>query len=433
MTDTDYTTAKEGSQMSRIERIGASAAAAVLASCAAPLAGGRADSPGARLAESGIHVVAYYPSWTARGREPYEVADIPGDLLTHVNYAFADVGATSGQIALGQPDLDADRIFPQDPQGVGAFGGHFRQLLLLKERYPHLKTLISVGGWTWSGNFSSAAETPEKRQRFARSCAAFASRYGFDGVDIDWEYPASDGLQPGKPEDRGHFTLLLAALREELNAQAARDGHPYLLTFAAPGGVGKIDALEVDQIHRYLDWVNVMTYDFAGSWSPVTMFNAPLYGTSDPAQPQDELSRQANADAAIRHFLAAGTPPEKLVLGLPFGGKSWSGVPDVNGGLYQPFDREARARGIRASWRSLKANGLHGLQRRWHDEAKVPWLYDPKDGVMVVYEDPESAGLKAQYARQHGLGGVMLWQVTADDEEHGLLKALVAGLGEPVP
>ncbi len=379
-----------------------------------------------RLASSGMRVVAYYPSWTAHGSTPYEVADIPAHLLTHVNYAFANVGAKSGQIALGQPDLDTDRLFPGDPQGVGAFGGHFRQLLLLKERYPHLKTLISVGGWTWSGNFPTAAETAASRQRFARSCAAFASRYGFDGVDIDWEYPASDGLQPGRPEDRRNFTLLLAALRQELDAQSARDGREYQLTIAAPGGMAKIDALEVEEIHPYLDLINIMTYDFAGAWSPVTSFNAPLYGTSDPLQPGDDLSRHAHADAAVERFLTAGVPPDKLVLGLPFSGKSWSGVPEVNEGLFQPFDGGARE--VRTSWRALQANQLYGMQRFWHEEAKVPWLYDADRGIMVSYEDPESARLKAAYARDRGLGGVMFWQITADDEDHSLLEALVSGL-----
>ena len=381
---------------------------------------------GAQLAATGQRLIAYYPGWTSQDREPYEVADIPGHLLTHVNYAFANVSAESGQIALGYPHLDVDRVFPGDPVGVGAFGGHFRQLQLLKERHPHLKTLISVGGWTWSGNFSAAAATDEKRCRFAQSCAAFASRYGFDGIDIDWEYPNSDGMQPGKPEDRRTFTLLLQALRAALDAQTGIDGRDYLLTFAAPGGIGKIDALEVNEIHQYLDFINVMTYDFAGSWNAVTQFNSPLYGTTDPAQPQDPLTTQANADAALQHLLASGVPPEKVVMGLPFNGKSFAGVTDANEGLYQLFDSEAR--GLRTSWRALKANDLYGMERRWHDEAKSPWLYDAEKGITVVYEDPASARLKAEYVREHGLGCVMFWQIASDDKEHSMVRALATGL-----
>ena len=150
-----------------------------------------------------------------------------------------------------------------------------------------------------------------------------------------------------------------------------------------------------------------------------------------PASRRTSCRSAPNAAAALRRFLDKGTPPEKLVLGLPFGGKSWAGVANANDGLYQPFEKEAR--GVRASWRALRANALYGMQRHWHDEAKVPWLFDPEKGIVVVYEDPESARLKAEYARQHGLGGVMFWQVTADDEEHGLLRSLVAGLGEAAP
>jgi chitinase len=383
-------------------------------------------SPGARLTAAGHRVIAYYPGWTSEGRNPYEVADIPGHLLTHVNYAFANVGAESGQIAIGYPHLDVDRAYPGDPAGVSVFGGHFRQLLKLKQRHPHLKTLISVGGWTWSGNFSAAAETDEKRQRFARSCAAFAGRFGFDGVDIDWEYPNSAGLQPGRPEDRENFTQLLQSLRKSLDAQAELDGRDYLLTFAAPGGIGKLDALDVSEIHQYLDFINVMTYDFAGSWSDVTQFNSPLYGTTDPAQPQDRLTT-ANADAVLRHLLAGGVPPEKLVMGLPFNGKSFAGVHDANDGLYQTFDGDAPT-GLRTSWRELRANELYGMQRRWHEEAKSPWLYDAHKGITVVYEDPESARLKAEYVRGHSLGGVMFWQITSDDDDHSMVRALVEGL-----
>ncbi|MFH1567824.1 MAG: glycoside hydrolase family 18 protein, partial [Gemmatimonadota bacterium] len=356
----------------------------VLAACVGPAAR-RALYPasGRDLARTGQRVVAYYPGWTARGQQPYEVARIPAERLTHLNYAFANVAAENGQIMVGDPELDTDRPYPGDSHAPLALHGNFNQLLLLKKRNPHLRTLISVGGWTWSGNFPAAAASEASRARFARSCAAFAAHYGFDGVDVDWEYPASDGLQPGKPEDGHNFTLLLAEMRRALDEQAARDGRRYELTIAAPGGVAKIRVLELDQIHRYLDFINVMAYDFAGSWSPATSFNAPLYPTSSPLQPQDELSLNANADAAMRAFLEGGVPAEKLVLGVPFGGKSWKGVPPDNDGLYQPHEGGAR---FRSRYKDLVAADFYGLQPFWNDEAKVPWLYDPEKGIMACYE-----------------------------------------------
>ena len=372
---------------------------------------------GQMLAAAGSKVVAYYPSWSSERDNPYDVADIPADHITHVNYAFANVSAESGQIMLGDPAADTDRIYPGDDTGPGARHGNFNQLLVLKERNPQLKTLISVGGWTWSGNFSKAAADDRSRRRFAR--------HGFDGVDIDWEYPASRGLQDGVPEDKRNFTLLLAELRRELEEQGERDGRDYLLTIATPAGIAKIDSIEVGEIHQYLDFINVMTYDFAGSWSPATNFNSPLFGQSSSEQPTDDLSRNANAHAAIQKYLRGGVPLEKLVLGVPFYGRGWQGVADANDGLYQSHEGGVR---LRTNWRSLADSSLYGMQRFWHDEAKVPWLYDADRQIMISYDDPESMRLKGEYARDQGLAGVMFWEVTGDDDDHSLLKGLTEGL-----
>ncbi|MFC1525795.1 glycoside hydrolase family 18 protein [Candidatus Latescibacterota bacterium] len=401
----------------------------VLLACAGPAARSALyPASGRDLARAGQRVVAYYPGWTSQGQDPYEVADIPAARLTHLNYAFANVSQEAGQIMLGYPHLDTDRTYPGDDDGHLSFHGHFHQLLKLKEQHPHLKTLISVGGWTWSGNFSAAAETDQKRERFARSCAAFAARYGFDGVDVDWEYPASDGMQPGHERDTENFTLLLAAMRRALDEQGELDGQSYLLTIAAPGGVAKANVMELDQIHKYLDFINVMCYDFAGSWSPATNFNAPLYPTSSSLQPQDDLSLHANAQDAMQAYLDGGVPADKLVLGVPFGGKSWKGVPPENDGLYQPHDGGAR---FRTRYKELVAADFHGLEPRWHEEAQVPWLYDAEQGIMACYEDPRSMRAKGAYVREHGLGGVMFWQITSDDAESTLLKALTEGLVGP--
>lgn len=146
-------------------------------------------------------LVGYFAEW-ADGRG-YHVADIPADKLTHVNYAFAVI--RDGQCAA------RGRAAPE----------HFAQLRALKQKHPHLRTLISVGGWADSGPFSDAALTEASRSKFARSCAAFAATNGFDGVDIDWEYPGGGGLEKdkGRPEDTRNFTLLLAELRRALDDQ----------------------------------------------------------------------------------------------------------------------------------------------------------------------------------------------------------------------
>ena len=128
-------------------------------------------------------VVGYYTSWSVYARN-YHVAQLPADKVTHINYAFANI--SGGQIALGDRYADIDKFYPGDSWAPGALRGNFNQLRKLKQKHSHLRTLISIGGWTWSGNFSDAVLTPASRQAFARSCVDFIVQYGFDGVDLDW-------------------------------------------------------------------------------------------------------------------------------------------------------------------------------------------------------------------------------------------------------
>ena len=385
-----------------------------LTGCSAPPPG----EDGSPSLPPGKLVIGYYPSWVSEGEGAYPVSKIPAHLLTHVNFAFADVSAETGTVVVGFPELD----LPSD-EGAGGIG-NFAALNALKEKHPHLKTLISVGGWTWSGNFSEAARTPESRRRFALSAADFAVRYGFDGVDIDWEYPASDGLQEGNPRDSVNFTLLLAELRLALDRAGQDEGRHFLLTIAAPASVSMANRMELAEIHKYLDWINVMTYDFAGSWSERTNFNAALYPTSSPLQPDDPELRRANVHDAMEAYLAGGVPIQKLVVGVPFFGKSWAGVPDENHGLYQPMEGTGR---VGTSWERVSTEHVD-MEHFWEEEAQVPWLYDPQRQIMVTYESPRSIRLKGAYVRERGMAGAMFWELTGDTDSNALLKALVAGL-----
>jgi len=397
---------------------GAALCLLTLAGCGERGASVPPEPPVASIAAEGLRVIAYYPAWTSEGDNPYLVSQIPAQLLTHVNYAFADV-SEEGEVIVGFPELD---LPAGDTPGAP---GNFTHLRDLKEAHPHLKTLVSVGGWTWSGNFSTAAETPASRRRFTRSLVALVDEHGFDGADLDWEYPAAEGLQPGHPRDTVNFTLLLADVRAGLDELGQQRGHHYLLTIAAPAGLEQAVHMQIDQIHAYLDWINVMTYDFAGDWSEITDFNAALYASTSPAAPTDEVSRTLNADTAIQFYLNSGVPADKLVLGAPFGGKSWRGVRDENRGMYQPHEGSGR---MRTSFRSIQELHVPTMERYWDDDAKAPWLYDAERGIVIVYEDTESIAHKSRYVREHGLGGLMFWQITSDDENNTLLRSLVEAL-----
>jgi chitinase len=369
-----------------------------------------------------FRVVAYFISWGIYEKQ-YFVTDIPASMLTHINYAFANI-SDEGEVVLGDPWADVEIAFDGDAEDA-PLKGNLHQLQLLKEEHPHLQTLISVGGWTWSGKFSDVALTPESREKFAKSAREFMVEYGFDGVDLDWEYPTGDGNvgNTERPEDIENFPLLLEAVRAELDTQGEEDGRHYLLTIAAGAGPSAYEPLDWERIHQSLDFINVMAYDMSGGWSELTGFNAPLYNSSP--NPVEELS----ADSALQGYLAQGIPANKIVMGVPFFGHSFTGVSDENNGLHQPFEA---ADTTPYDYRVLTSGGfLDTMTRHWHEEAQVPWLYtDANDGLMITYEDPTSIKLKTSYALENGLGGVMFWELSQDNDDADLLKAIDATINK---
>jgi chitinase len=413
------------------------AACAVPSGCASTVFSGRpapGPTPVAARAPglpAGTRIVGYYASWGRWQDAP--VAAIRAGRLTHLVYAFADV-SPQGTAVLGDPcgDVGWCDAGPQGRDRADTLGGSFREIRLLRERHPHLRVLMAVGGWTRSGRFSDVALTPASRRAFARSAVElFIRRWPgvFDGIDVDWEYPVSGGLAENRtrPEDRRNFTLLLEELRRELDAQGGRDGRRYLLTAALPAPAGMLANFELDRVHPLLDWINLMAYDFH-SGGTVAHHNAPLYAA--PGDPTPQLT----VDASVRAYLAAGVPREKLVVGIPFYGIGYAGVPAVNHGLYQtaagPVAPQDTLWTGGQSYRKLMARDplQRGFRRFWSEEARVPWMYNPATKVWVSYDDPRSLGEKAGYVRQNRLGGVMIWEV-GGDVDGALLEAVYAGVG----
>ncbi|MBA3871023.1 MAG: glycoside hydrolase family 18 protein, partial [Anaerolineae bacterium] len=225
-------------------------------------------------ATSLYRIVGYYTSWSIYAPQ-YDITQIPAAQLTHLNYAFATI-SDSGECALG--DAYADTQYPYADGASGNMG----ELLNLKANHPQLKTLISVGGYTWSGHFSDVAASVESRQHFAASCVDFMLAHGFDGIDIDWEFPVGTGAKGNsqRPEDGENFILLLQELRTQLTERGNLNGQTYLLTIAAGSDREQYAMLDWKRIHPLLDWINVMTYDMSGARDGTTGLNAPLYPSS---------------------------------------------------------------------------------------------------------------------------------------------------------
>lgn len=346
-------------------------------------------------------VVGYYGGWGAYSG--YEASDMKASKLTHLNYAFAKI-SEDGQVQIGDPAVDY---------------ANFKQLRQLKTSHPDLKTLISVGGWSYSEHFSDVAASQSSREKFAESTVAFIQEHGFDGVDLDWEYPVSGGAPDNKhrPEDKENFTLLIKEIRSHLNQLEHQTGEEYILSIAGAAGAGFLNNTEMDKLADHLDFINLMTYDINGQWYTKTGHNAPLYTSS--GNPPNKWS----VDDTVKVYSEAGVPKDKLILGVPFYGRKYDAVTPMNNGLHQPFVLD----GGSVTYDKLEKSYINknGYKRHMDAETKVPYLWNGTS--FISYEDPGSIGYKTDYIHDNGLGGAMIWELS-HDRKGILLEALYTGL-----
>lgn len=276
----------------------------------------------------------------------------------------------------------------------------------IRRIHPGLKIALSIGGWG-AGGFSEAAFSQEGRNQFAQDCCRLICTYDLDGIDIDWEYPCFSIAGIGAcREDKENFTLLLQTIREHLEKlEAGR----YLLTIAAGGDSYFVRNTQMDQAQRYLDYVQIMSYDLRGGFQLATGHHTNLYA------PQTDLF-DVSTDKAVEAFHAAGVPYEKLVIGAAFYSREWEGVPDVNHGLGQ--QAKSPARGHRYGELAESFIDKNGYTRYWDDEAKAPWLFNGER--FISYDDEQSLSCKIEYLKEKRLLGIMFW-VYSQDQPYSLL------------
>jgi len=375
--------------------------------------------------------------------------------LTHLNYAFGNINSQGecfivNQSGEGDAWADYGRGFTaaESVDGVAdtwdqKLKGNFNQLKELKAKNPNLKVLISLGGWTWSKRFSDVALTQASREKFVSSCvdlyikgnlATFDGAGGpgaaagvFDGIDVDWEYPAAPGdNNVYRDVDTQNYTLLLQEFRKQLDVVGATAGKRYELTAAVPGGTSKIDKIEVAKVGRVLDAINIMSYDFRGSWdaSGPTNFHSNLY--PDPAAPGSGELKSASVKTAVDAWLAGGAPPAKLVVGVPFYGRGWSGVTGGANGLYQPATGAA-AGSYEAGFEDYKVLvNKTGYTTYRHPTTHQMWTFN--GSTFWSFDDPQVLTEKMQYVKANGLGGAMIWSMDGDTNTGVLMNAVSAGL-----
>ncbi|MEM6892800.1 MAG: glycoside hydrolase family 18 protein [Bacteroidota bacterium] len=361
-----------------------------------------------------IVVMAYYVP-----EKEYRPDLLPLDQLTHIIFSFTHVidGEMKFQNAENKKKLE--------------------QLVAQREKYPHLKVMIACGGWGADG-FSDMASTAENRKKFIESVIAFNKQFKLDGVDIDWEYPAIPAAGTGaRPEDKQNFTLLMQELRAALNTLDRKQ----ILTFASAGWKRYYKNIELENVMKVVDYMNIMTYDQVGSSSPFTGHHTPLGYIAEgdiadtPAaefinayrkskQYDDRDYGPRSAEKIVQFCLDQGIKPEQLVIGAAFYGRAWKGVLPKNNGLYE------KNSGAHIGWSTYhqirkEFESDEAYKRYWDSIAKAPYLYNAKDSIFISYDDSVSVRLKTEYALNKKLGGIMFWQLGNDTkDENSLLKSI---------
>jgi len=405
----------------------------------------------------GARRVGYFTQWGIYARNFFvKNVDTSGQAakLTHINYAFANVSSgarcfEANQLGQGDAWADYQRRFDASQTVTGVadtfnqpLAGNFNQIKQLKAKYPNLKVNISLGGWTWSKFFSDAA-LPANRAAFVASCIDLfikgnlpvmggepqggpGSAFGvFDGIDLDWEWPGSEGNVGNviRAEDKVNFAGLIQEFRNQLNAYGATVGKQYLLTAFLPADPAKVDAGIAGSIFANLDFATVQGYDFYGTWQPQTNHQSQLF---NPAANPAPANQRYSVDSAVSKLTSIGAPANKLVVGLPAYGRGWTGVPNVNNGLYQngtavPIKQGQMFEAGIADYKFVK--NFPGTVFRDSTNGAV-WKYNGTE--FWTYDDPALIQSKGAFVKSRGLGGLMIWSLDGDDGT--LVTAMQTGL-----
>jgi chitinase len=393
-------------------------------------------------------IVGYLPSFRLPNF-PIKELETRGaaERLTHILYAFTNVA--SAHPTFDDDETEYQRVYTakesidgeaDDPANKTALRGAFNQLRKLKTRHPQLKVLMSIGGANTANSrgFSQASRTKASRENFVSACIDLLIRgqlpHGvsakgvFDGLDIDWEYPTDCSPSMTNsggclPEDTANFTLLLQEFRRQLDEQGAKDGVHYQLTMASSAWVDDYSKYEWRMIHPVLDFINVMTYGLAPPG--MTRPHSALYKSSKDTF---ENGPTFNTDYAVTRYQQEGVPANKIVMGVPFYAHGWQGVPNINHGLYQKAAGPARGSIGEGDEQYSRLKTLKGFRQYRDPETQSVWLYNPTSGVLWSYDDPTSLAVKMEYLKRKNLAGVMFWELSGDDENGSLLKAIYRGL-----
>ncbi|MGL5151715.1 MAG: glycosyl hydrolase family 18 protein [Clostridium sp.] len=428
-----------------------------------------AAGSGAKVPEKDLtrKLIGYFPEWAYKTEVQgyYDVADLQWDDLTHIQYSFAMVDEKTNKIKFGDKVAAVEETFANhkmyhkgkeikiDPSLP--YKGHFNILTQMKKMYPDVKVIISIGGWAGSRGFYTMMDTDAGIETFADSAVDFIRQYGFDGVDIDFEYPSStatsgnpndaDVSEPRRAKLNERYNVLMRVLREKLDAASAKDkkvgDDKYVLSAAVTASSWVLGGVPDNSYASYLDFLSVMSYDFHGGWNHYVENLANIY--SDPNDTETLEQVQAGGLATLSmdwayRFYRGALPPEKILMGIPYYTRGWEGVTGGNGtglhgtagskqkptpasGKYNLWgddddkDGKPDPAGANPLWHVLNLMDKDPkFQKHWDDVGKVPYVWQPDDKVFLSFEDEQSIDERVKYINNNNLGGALIWVMNGD-------------------
>lgn len=368
-------------------------------------------------------VAAYFASWDKYGN--YKVADIDpiAYKLTHIIYAFAKPESQSSQAMLPDPWADVGANFEHRKK----VGGHFGQLLQLKQKYPHLKVLLSVGGGLANKQFIDIAQSGQVKQ-FVSSAIKLLDQFTynfehtgsgadvihtfeyqglFDGIDLDWEWSSSTI----SPEHVALYHNMVKVFAHQLAQRLTTKGKKSMLTCAVQVNPKIIECLQLGSLSKYVSWFNLMAYDFGGASAQGVSMNAPI------CNQWSSLS----IDGSVSLLLNLGVSPHKIVLGIPLYGHVFDKTQPKLGSAFEKTSKTGSLR-----YEQIKELYVRNpaCQTKWHIKSHVPYAYCPTDSIFVSYDDERSVKAKASYAKFKKLRGLVFWRLSGDDKDHSLVRAI---------
>ncbi|KAI0974371.1 glycoside hydrolase superfamily [Xylaria arbuscula] len=354
----------------------------------------------------GFKNAVYFTNWGI-SQENYLPQSLPVDDLSHVLYAFADI-APNGTVLSADPVVDLSQKYPDDKLwewGRNAYGA-VKQLYIHKKWNRQLKVLLSVGGGDYSPKFANATSTDMRRQTFAKSAVKLVTDWGFDGIDIDWEYPTNEAEQQS-------LVKLVAACREAFDRYSFHNhlAYRFLVTVASPAGPDNWKFVDLPGMDRYVDVWHLMSYDYTGNWTSTSGHQANVF-----ANKANEASTPLNTDGAVRYYKSQGINGRKIVIGSPLYGRSFDGT----SGLGQNYTSLGTGGPQPGVW-YYKDLPRPGAQVDFDEVAKATYSYDQTTRELISYDNVRSTEFKANYVRNRQLGGSFFWEASGDRTDRGSL------------